>query len=47
MFHDYIQQFDAAHARKGLRDLFRVLNQTPEKRGPYLADDDLLLAAFP
>ena len=47
MFHDYMQQFDAAHARKGLRDLFRVLNQTPEKRDPYLADDDPLLAAFP
>ena len=47
MFHDYMQQFDAAHARKGLRDLFRVLNQKPEDRDPYLADDDPLLAAFP
>lgn len=47
MFHDYMAQFDAAHARKGLRDLFRVLNQTPEQRDPYLADDDPLLAAFP
>ena len=47
MFHDYMQQFDAAHARKGLRDLFRVLNQKPEERDPYLADDDPLLAAFP
>jgi len=47
MFHDYIAQFDVAHARKGLRDLFRVLNQKPEDRDPYLADDDPRLAAFP
>ena len=47
MFHDYMQQFDAAHARKGLRDLFRVLNQKPEDRDPYLADDDPMLATFP
>ncbi|MBR0378567.1 MAG: class I SAM-dependent DNA methyltransferase [Lachnospiraceae bacterium] len=47
MFHDYMQQFNAAHARKGLRDLFRVLNQKPEDRDPYLADDDPMLAAFP
>ena len=42
-----MQQFDAAHARKGLRDLFRVLNQKPGDRDPYLADDDPMLAAFP
>ncbi|MBQ8973278.1 MAG: methylase [Clostridia bacterium] len=47
MFHDYMAQFDAVHARKALRDLFRVLNQKPEERDPYLADDDPLLAAFP
>ena len=47
MFHDYMEQFDAAHARKGLRDLFRVLDQKPEDRDPYLADDDPQLAAFP
>ena len=47
MFHDYMEQFDAAHARKGLRDLFRVLNRKPEERDPYLSDDDPLLAAFP
>ncbi len=47
MFNDYMAQFDAAHARKGLRDLFRVLDQKPEQRDPYLADDDPLLAAFP
>ena len=47
MFHDYMEQFDVAHARKGLRDLFRVLDQKPGERDRYLADDDPLLAAFP
>ncbi len=47
MFHDYMAQFDAAHARVGIRDLFRVLNQKPEERDTYLADDNPLLAAFP
>lgn len=47
MFHDYMEQFDAQHARKGLRDLFRVLNQKPEDRDEFLADDDPMLASFP
>ena len=47
LFHDYMAQFDAKGARKALRDLFRVLDQKPEDRDPYLADDDPLLAAFP
>ena len=47
MFRDYMAQFDAARARKGLRDLFRVLDQRPEERDRYLADDDPKLAAFP
>ena len=47
MFHDYMAQFDAKSARKGLRDLFRVLDQKPSERDEYLADDDPLLAAFP
>ena len=47
LFHDYMAQFDAKAARKALRDLFRVLDQKPEERDPYLADDDPLLAAFP
>ena len=47
MFHDYMAQFDAKSARKGLRDLFRVLDQKPEERDEYLEDDDPLLAAFP
>ena len=42
-----MEQFDAQHARKGLRDLFRVLNQKPEERDEFLSDDDPLLAAFP
>lgn len=47
MFYDYMTQFDVGHARKGLRDLFRVLNQKPEDRDEYLQDDDPLLASFP
>ncbi|MBQ4491996.1 MAG: methylase, partial [Deltaproteobacteria bacterium] len=47
MFHDYIAQFDSKGARKALRDLFHVLDQKPEDRDPYLADDDPRLAAFP
>ena len=47
MFHDYMAQFDAKGARKGLRELFRVLDQPETARDPYLADDDPLLAAFP
>ena len=47
LFHDYMEQFKPKDARKGLRDLFRVLDQKPEERDPYLADDDPLLAAFP
>ncbi len=47
MFHDYMAQFDAKSARKGLRELFRVLDQTEAERDTYLAADDPLLAAFP
>ena len=47
MFHDYMEQFSPRHAREGLRKLFTVLNQKPEDRDPYLADDDPMLAAFP
>ena len=47
LFHDYLAQYDAKGTRKALRDLFRVLDQKPEDRDPYLADDDPLLAAFP
>lgn len=47
MFHDYMRQFSSNTARKGLRELFRVLDQKPEERDAYLADDDPLLASFP
>lgn len=35
------------NGRRALRDLFHVLDQRPEERDPYLADDDPELAAFP
>lgn len=44
MFHDYMAQFDARHSRTAIIDLFRVLDQKPEDRDPYLDTD---LAAFP
>lgn len=44
MFHDYMVQFDARHSRSAIIDLFRVLDQKPEDRDPYLDPD---LAAFP
>lgn len=47
MFHDYMKQFDSKHARNGIARLFKVLDQKPDDRDPYLADDDPLLAAFP
>ena len=47
MFHDYVQAHTPQQTRKALEALFRVLDQKPEERDPYLADDDPLLAAFP
>ena len=47
MFHDYLAQFSTRDMRKGLLALFKVLNQKPEDRDEFLADDDPLLAAFP
>ena len=47
MFHDYVQAHTPQQTRKALISLFRVLDQKPEERDPYLADDDPLLAAFP
>ena len=43
MFHDYLQAH-RAEDRRAFINLFRVLDQTPEQRDPYLDDD---LAAFP
>ena len=47
MFHDYLAGFDVHQMRKALVDLFKVLDQKPEEREPYLADDNPVLAAFP
>jgi len=47
IFRDYLAQFSPAKARTALRYLFRVLNQKPEERDPYLSDDDPILASFP
>ena len=47
MFHDYMAQFAVKDMRKGLTQLFRVLNQKSDERDPYLKDDDPMLAAFP
>lgn len=47
MFHDYLKDVPAAGIRKALVELFRVLDQKPEERDKYLADDNPTLAAFP
>jgi len=47
MFHDYMKAHSVQQGRKALVNLFRVLDQQPEERDPYLVDDDPLLAAFP
>lgn len=44
MFHDYLQSFPTERMRIALIDLFRVLDQKPEERDPYLEPS---LAAFP
>lgn len=44
MFHDYLKKHKGIHFRTALIRLFRVLNQKPEERDPYLEDN---LAAFP
>ncbi len=47
MFHDYLAEFDARRMRKALIELFRILDTEPERRDPYLQDDNPLLSAFP
>jgi hypothetical protein len=44
MFHDYLQSFRTERMRIALIELFRVLDQKPEERDPYL---EPALAAFP
>ncbi|HEP1787996.1 TPA: class I SAM-dependent DNA methyltransferase [Streptococcus suis] len=43
-FHDYLAQFPAPHFRRGLMELFHVLDTPIDERDPYLEDS---LAAFP
>ena len=47
MFHDYLRDIPASGIRKALVELFRILDQKPEQRDKYLADDNPALAAFP
>lgn len=44
MFHDYLKGFQPKNVRKGLIDLFRVLDTHISDRDPYMDED---LAAFP
>lgn len=44
MFHDYLERFEVRDMRRALIDLFKVLDQKPAERDPYL---DEQLAAFP
>ncbi|MCD8130514.1 MAG: methylase [Lachnospiraceae bacterium] len=47
MFRDYMAAFETRKMRKALIELFQILDTPPEKRDPYLADDNPQLAAFP
>jgi len=47
MFHDYLRDIPPSGIRKALVELFKVLDQKPEERDKYLADDNPALAAFP
>jgi len=47
MFHDYLRDVPAGGVRKALVELFKILDQKPEERDKYLADDNPALAAFP
>lgn len=39
MFHDYLRDIPPSGIRRALVDLFKVLDQKPEERDKYLADD--------
>lgn len=47
MFHDYLRDIPVSGIRKALVELFKILDQKPERRDKYLADDNPTLAAFP
>lgn len=40
MFHDYLQEFDTRKMRRAVMELFRILDTPPDKRDPYLQDDN-------
>lgn len=44
MFHDYLYKYKDNNFRDALIKLFKILDQKPEERDPYIEDD---LAAFP
>lgn len=46
-FHDYLMNFSARETRKAVIELFKILDQKPEDRDPYLKDDNPILAEFP
>lgn len=47
MFHDYLRDIPVSGVCKALVELFRILDQKPELRDKYLADDNPALAVFP
>ncbi len=47
MFHDYLRDVSVSGIRRALVELFKILDQKPESRDKYLADDNPALAAFP
>ena len=47
MFHDYLRDIPVSGIRRALVELFKILDQKPELRDKYLADDSPALAAFP
>ncbi|MCD8288824.1 MAG: methylase [Prevotella sp.] len=47
MFHDYLRNCETRHIRRALIELFRILDTTPDRRDPYLAQESPALAAFP
>ena len=47
MFHDYLRDVPVSGIRRALVELFKILDQKPESRDKYLADDNPALAVFP
>ena len=47
MFHDYRRDVPVSGIRRALVELFKILDQKPESRDKYLADDNPALAVFP